>query len=257
MSSSSTITTRKTRATTVISNVTDGSPIFDDFHTNLRSPIEFINLYNQYFQSLTHRSTLINILSNILTLENVDKKILLFILDCFITNSENLSDIQFKQDLLPFIKQILITNDENNNDILLSTIRLLIVFVEYRPNILTLTLAEWLSCLLNFLVTHLSSTTYTTYADLIIDLLSKIVKQFTPLSKEIIDILGRSPSSVISTSFLNQLKLWIQNTDDIRLALFAIHLWQLLASLLSRLLLRGHTKGNEMLAVIEDGEFAY
>ncbi|CAF4421530.1 unnamed protein product, partial [Adineta steineri] len=87
---------------------------------------------------------------------------------------------------------------------------------------------------------------------LIIDLLAKIVKYFTPLPKEIVDVLGRSPSSVISTNFLTQLKSWVKHVDDTRLALFAIHLWEPLAALLSRLLTRGHTKGNEMLAVIQD-----
>jgi hypothetical protein len=92
------------------------------------------------------------------------------------------------------------------------------------------------------------------YSDLVIDLLSKIIKSFTPLSKEIVDILIRS-STITSTNYLNQLKSWIQNTDDIRLALFAIHIWESLAALLNRLLIRGHTKGNEILAVIEDGKF--
>jgi len=250
MSSSSTITTRKTRSTNPNFNSLDESNIFDDFHSNLHSSIEFINLYNQYDQSLTSPSTLINILCNILTIENVEKKILLFIFDCLITNYENLSDLQFKQNLLPFIKQILITNHDND-DLLLLIIRFLIILIEYRSNILNSTLAEWLSCLFNFLVRNLSSTTYLIYGDLIIDLLTKIIKQFTPLSKEIVDILIRS-SSIISNHFLNQLKSWIKNSDDIRLALFSIHLWQLLSSLLSRLLIRSHTKGNELLTVIED-----
>ncbi|CAF0869214.1 unnamed protein product [Adineta steineri] len=248
MSSSSTVITRKTRST----NIIDGSNILDDFHSNLHSSTQFINIYNQYFQSQINRSLLIHTLSNILILENLDKNISLFIIDCLITNSDNLSDIQFKQDILPFIKHIFINNHENNTEILLSTIRLLIVLVEYRSNILILTLAEWLSCLFNFLSLHFSSTTWCTlYSDLINDLLSKIIKQFTPLSKDIVDILVRS-SSIISTDFLNQLKLWNKNTDDTRLALFSINLWQSLAILLSRLIVRGHTKGNELLAVIED-----
>jgi hypothetical protein len=251
MSLSSTPTTRKTRSTHIVSNSIDESTILNDFHTNLHSPIQFINLYNQYFQSLTDRSILINILCNILPSENLDAKIRLFILDCLIANHEYLSDIQFKQDLLPFIKQILIKTEDDNNEILLSIIRFLINLVEYHSNILLLTLAEWLSCLFNFLVTHLSSTTYVIYGDLIIDLLSKIVKQFTPLSKEIVDILIRS-STIISTNFLNQLKFWIKDLDDIRLALFAIHVWESLAALLNRLLIRGHTKGNEILSVIDD-----
>jgi hypothetical protein len=244
MSSSSTIISRKTRSTNF--QLIDESTIFDEFYTNLHSSIEFIHLYNQYYQSETTRSTIIHILCQILSKENVEKKIRLFILDCLITNHQNLSEIQFKQDLLPFLKQILITNDDS----LLSTIRLLLTLVEYRSNILNSTLAEWLSCLLNFLVTNLSVITSIIYSDIIIDLLAKIVQQFTPLSKEIVDILGRS--SIISTNFLNQLKSWIKNPDDIRLALFSIHLWQSLAAFLSRLLIRGHTKGNEILAVIED-----
>ncbi|CAF3182933.1 unnamed protein product, partial [Rotaria sp. Silwood2] len=105
MSTSSTITTRKTRSTCVISNSMDISNIVDDFHGNLHSPIQFTHIYNQYYQSQTQRSTIINILCNILTTENVDRKIFLFILDCIITNYDYLSDIQFKQDVLPFIKQ--------------------------------------------------------------------------------------------------------------------------------------------------------
>ena len=253
MSSSSIAKTRKTRSTSASSNCMVESNILDDLNSNLHSPIQFINTYNQYFQSITHRSTLINNLCNLLTSENLDRKIVLFVLDCLIANVDSLTDLQFKQDLLPFIKQIFIANDENQ-EILLSTIRLVTTLVEHRSNILILTLAEWLSCLFNFLVTHLSSTTYVVYGDLMIDLFSKIIQQFTPLSKEIVDILSRS-STVISTDFLNLLKLWIQNIEDVRLALFAIHLWESLAALLCRILIRGHTKGNEMLAVIEDGKF--
>ena len=246
------ITTRKTRSTNLPPNSLDESILFEEFHRHLHSSIEFINLYQHYDQSLTDRSILIPILCQILPTENLEKQIHLFILDCLITNHENVSETQFKQDLLPFIKQIL-TNNTTTNDLLLPTLRLLLILVEHRSNILSSTIAEWLSCLLNFLVTNLSSTTYIIYGDLILDLLSKIVKQFSPLSKEIVDILGRSSSSsTISTNFLNQLKSWIKNTDDIRLALFSIQLWQSIAAIFSRLLIRGHSKGNEMLTVIED-----
>jgi hypothetical protein len=253
MSSSST-PTRKTRSTNVVPCPNAGSTIVEEFHANLHSPSQFIHIYNQYFPTITSRSTLIHALSSVLALENVDEKIRLFILDCFITLSNHLSDVQFKQDLLPFIKQTLAKTDPEETEIRLSILRLFIVLVEYRSNILTSTLAEWLSCLLNFVTTQLASTSCAIYGDLTIDLLSKIVKQFTPLSKEIVDILSRS-SSVISTDFLNQLKSCIKNPDDIRFASFAIHLWQSLASLLSRLLIRGHSKGNEMLTVMEEGQF--
>jgi hypothetical protein len=253
MSSLSTTGIRKTRSGSVNSTI-DGSNLLDDLRINLHSPTEFINLYNQCYQITTLRSSLFDSLCNILTnSNNVDRKILLFIFDCLIKNQDNLSDIQFKQDLLPFIKHILSTHDDNNNEILLSILRFFIVFIDSRSNLLTLTLTEWLSSILHFIVTHLSSTSYLIYGDLIIDLLSKIVKHFTPLPKEIVDILGRSPSSIISTNFLAQLKAWVKHIDDTKLALFAIHLWEPLAALLSRLLTRGHTKGNEMLAVIQDG----
>ncbi|UJR27488.1 hypothetical protein I4U23_008773 [Adineta vaga] len=251
-SSSITAATRKTRSTNFISNSIDETAIHDAFQAAaLHSSTEFIQIYNQYFQSLNYRSTLIHILLNILTLDNLDRKIQIFILDCLITHSDNLSDIQFKQEILPFIKEIFSKTDDDYTDVSLTILRLLIVLVEYRSNILILTLAEWLSCLLNFLVTHFSSTFVTIYGDLINDLFSKIIKQLTPLSKEIVDILGRSPS-IVSTDFLNQLRSCLKTTDDIRLALFVIHLWQSLAALLSRLLIRGHTKGNEILAVMED-----
>ncbi|CAF4336352.1 unnamed protein product, partial [Rotaria sp. Silwood2] len=234
----------------------DESTIFDDLRRNLQCPIQFINIYNQCYQITNLRSSLIEILCNILSNSiNVDTKILIFILDNFITNHSNLlielTDIQFKQDLLPFIKRILL-NTEDNNDILLLTLRFLIILIENYTNLLNLTLTEWLSSILHFIVTHISSSSYDIYGDLVIDLLTKIVKNFTPLPKEIVDVLGRSPSSIISTQFLTKLKSWVKHVDDTKLALFAIHLWEPLAALLSRLLTRGHTKGNEMLAVMQD-----
>ncbi|CAF3910036.1 unnamed protein product [Adineta steineri] len=251
---------RKTRSSSAVSTPSltnsNGSTILDDLHANIHSSNQFINIYNQCYQITTLRSSLINLLCNILTDSvNVDSKILLFILDSFIINHDNLlielTDIQFKQDLLPFIKHILSTYDDNN-ELLTSILRFLTVLIEYRSNLLTLTLTEWLSSILHFIVSRINSTSYLIYGDLVIDLLAKIVKYFTPLPKEIVDVLGRSPSSVISTNFLTQLKSWVKHVDDTRLALFAIHLWEPLAALLSRLLTRGHTKGNEMLAVIQD-----
>jgi hypothetical protein len=256
MSSSTTTTTtgtRKTRAASASSTI-EGSNLLDELRTNLHAPEEFINLYNQCYQITTLRPSLIDILCNILTDSiNVDSKILLFILESLRTNEEHLSDSQFKQDFLPFIKHTLSTNEDDNNDILLSIFQILIVFMEYRSNLLTLTLTEWLSSVLHFVVTRISASSYLIYGDLIIALLTKIVQYFTPLPKEIVDVLGRSPSSIISTNFLTQLKSWVKHVDDTKLALFAIHLWEPLAALLSRLLTRGHTKGNEMLAVIQDG----
>lgn len=253
MSSTSTgVGTRKTRSVSTTSP-NDGSNLLDDLRTNLHCSTEFINLYNQCYQITSLRTPLFDILCNILTNSNdVDLKILLFILDCLITNQENVSDTKFKQDLLPFIKQILSSND--NDELLLVILKFLIVFIESRSNLLTSTLTEWLSSILHFVVTRITSTSYLIYGDLIIDLLTKIVENFTPLPKEIVDILGRSPSSIISTNFLTQLKTWVKHIDDTKLALFAIHLWEPLAALLSRLLTRGHTKGNEMLAVIQDGK---
>ena len=254
MSSASTAGARKTRSSSAVSLTIDGSNILDDLRTNLHCSTQFINLYNQCYQNPTIHSSLIDILCNILSnsIDIVDSKIVLFILDCFQTNHIELTDLQFKQDILPFIKRRLSIN-EDNNEILLSILKFLITLIDQQSNLLTLTLTEWLSSILHFIVTHLNSSNYLIYGDLIIDLLTKIVKHFTPLPKEIVDVLGRSPSSVISSNFLTQLKLWIKHVDDTRLALFAIHLWEPLAALLSRLLTRGHTKGNEMLAVIQDG----
>ena len=192
--------------------------------------------------------TLCNILTNS---DNVDLKILFFIIDSLIINHDSLTDLQFKQDLLPFIKHTLSSHDDNN-ELLLTILRFLIVSIEHHSNLFTSILTEWLSSVLHFVVTRISTTSYSIYGDLVIDLLTKIVEHFTPLPKEIVDVLGRSPSSIISTNFLTQLKSWVKHVDDTKLALFAIHLWEPLAALLSRLLTRGHTKGNEMLAVIQD-----
>jgi hypothetical protein len=267
MSSLTVAAVRKTRSSSAASTPSltaaaiDGSNILGELHTNLHSPTQFINIYNQCYQLTSLRSSLIDILCNIFADSvNVDSKILIFILDDLITNHDSLliqlSDVQFKQDLLPFIKRILSTS-EDNDDILLSILRFLIILIEHRSSLISLTLTEWLSGILHFVVTRLSSSSYLIYGDLVIDLLSKIVKSFTPLPKEIVDVLGRSPSSIISTNFLTQLKTWVKHIDDTRLALFAIHLWEPLAALLSRLLTRGHTKGNEMLAVIQDGRFIF
>lgn len=244
--------TRKTRSTSTTSS-NDELNLLDNLRTNLHSSTDFINIYNQCYQITTQRSSLFELLSNILTdSDKIDKKILSFIFECFKTNEEYLTDIEFKQDLLPFIKQILLTADDNS-DLLLSIFQFLIVFIQSHTNLLLTILNEWLSSILHFIVTRLTSTTYMIYGDLIIELLTKIVQHFTPLPKEIVDVLGRSPSSIISTNFLTQLKTWVKSIDDTKLALFAIHLWEPLAALLSRLLTRGHTKGNEMLAVIQDG----
>ena len=245
-------TKRKTRATNFPSIVLDSTAIFDEFHRLLHSSSEFKNLYHHYDQSTTHhRSVLIANLCRLFTIENIDNDILLFLLDCLTINYENISELQFKQELFPFLKQVFI-NHGNNHVLVLASIRFLLTLVTHRSNILHSTLAEWLSCLLNFLVLNLSTTTYSIYGDLMLDLLEKTVEQFTSLSKEIVDILVRSSSSIISPNFLQQLKSWIKNPDDIRLALFSIRFWQYLAALLSRLLVRGHSKGNEFLAVMED-----
>ena len=253
---SSNPTARQTRSASATSTLTSNTDHESHLLDHLQSPMEFTQLFHQYVQSSTHRSSLIDDLCSIFSKsKNVDSKVLIFLLDCFISNEQNLcrdlSDLQFKQDLLPFIKRTLSTS-EDTEEILLATLRCLIALIECRADLLTLTVAEWLSSVLHFVVTRISSTSYLTYGDLIIDLLTKIVEHFTPLPKEIVDVLGRSPSSIISSQFLTQLKTWVKHLDDTRLALFAIHLWQPLAALLSRLLTRGYTKGNEMLAIIQD-----
>ena len=253
-------TTRKTRSTTVsvLPSPTDEPAQLDDLRKCLQSPIQFISLYNQCYPLSNHRSALIDTLCHILAdSTHVDAQILLFILDSLTSSAESLlsdlSDLQFKQDLLPFIKQSLATADDDANEIILSSLRFLTALIEHRSSLLTSTLAEWLSTILHFVVTRISTSSYEIYGDATIDLLRQVAKQFTPLPKEIVDVLGRSPSSIISTNFLSQLKDWVKHVEDARLALFAIHLWEPLAALLSRLLTRGHTKGNEMLAVMQDG----
>jgi hypothetical protein len=235
---------------------TRSSDLYEQLHIYIQSPTEFINHYHDLFDKIELRSSFIDCLCSILSTSNrMSTTILHFILENFIdTNKkivEEFSDVQFKQQLLPFIKQILLINHYTDDCIRL-VLRFLIVLVEYRSNLLLSTLNDWLAMILHFLVTRLSSTSYPIYGQLLIDLLDRIVQHFTPLPKEIVDILGRSPSSIISSTFLTQLKTWIKHVDNTHLALFTIDLWQPLAALLSRLLTRGHTKGNEMLAIIQD-----
>ena len=124
MSTLSTIETRKTRSTNTVSSpcsitsTIDETHFLDDLQANLHSSIQFINSYNKCYQIPTLRSSLIENLCRILANSvNVDLKILIFILDCFTTNPDGLlvelTDIQFKQDLLPFIKHVLLKNDED------------------------------------------------------------------------------------------------------------------------------------------------
>ncbi|CAM4828837.1 unnamed protein product [Rotaria magnacalcarata] len=263
MSTSSMIELRKTRSTTttatphLVNGITDESNILHGLRSNLHCSIEFINIYNQCYHLASLRSSLFEILCNILSNSvDVDAKILKHILESLLTNHDSLlvelTGLQFKQDILPFIKRILSATEEDDNDVLLLSLKFLIKLIDNYSTLLSSTLAEWLASILHFVVTRITSSSYVIFGDLIIDLLTKIVKNFTPLPKEIVDVLGRSPSSIISTQFLSELKSWVKHVDDIRLALFAIHLWEPLAALLSRLLTRGHTKGNEMLAVMQD-----
>ncbi|CAM4900250.1 unnamed protein product [Rotaria socialis] len=263
MSTSSMIELRQTRSTTttttppLVNEITDESNILHSLRSNLHCPVEFIHIYNQCYQITSFRSSLFEILCNILSNSvDVDAKILKHILESLLTNHDSLlvelTGLQFKQDILPFIKRTLSATEEDDNDVLLLSLKFLIKLIDNYSTLLSSTLAEWLASILHFVVTRITSSSYVIFGDLIIDLLTKIVKNFTPLPKEIVDVLGRSPSSIISTQFLSELKSWVKHVDDIRLALFAIHLWEPLAALLSRLLTRGHTKGNEMLAVMQD-----
>ena len=246
--SSSQSTQRKKRTTNHPSQTLDESTLINEFKSNLHSSNEFIQFYNQIFSTQTSsRSIIISSLCQILTIEHLNQQICFFILDCLLTNHEHINENQFKLYFLPFIKQTLV----DSNDFDVATIRVLRTLIQHRASILQSTLAEWLSCLFNFLVKTLSPSNYTIYNDLIIDLFEKFMANFVPLSKDIIDILSRS-SSITSSPFLQQLKVWIKNSDDIHLSLFAIHLWQSIASILNRLVIRGHSKGNEILAVIED-----
>ena len=256
MSSSTPRTTRQTRATTNNIHPNTEGTFFQDLQNNLQSSSQFIDLYNRYIQSNPSRSLLIthlcHLLSNSLQSENVDKKILVFILDCLTTHTEHITDILFKEDILPFCKYVFIHNEDH--DTLLSTLRCFSVLVQHRSAILLGTLAEWLSSIFHFLVTYLSASTYAIYDHLLNELLGQIVQQFSPLSKEIVDVLSRTSSTIISTNFLNQLKTWIDHPDDLRFALFALQLWQTLVKLFTRLIIRNHTKGIQLLCVLDDGK---
>ena len=229
------------------------STIRDEFQRNLQSFNDFEDVYRQYADDSSFRSILIEIFCQILlNSHEISTKIFELIFNYFDINQEYLTENEFKQFLIPSIKHILTTlNDQHEG--LIITLKFLCKLIEFKQlAFLSSTISEWLSIVLHFVVTRLTTISYPIYGDLVIDLLTKIVQHFTPLPKEIVDILGRSPSSIISTNFLSQLKTWVKHVDDTKLALFAIHLWQPLAALLSRLLTRGHTKGNEMLAVIQD-----
>lgn len=257
MSSSTPRTTRQTRATT--SNIHAGNEgnLLQDLLNNLHSSGQFIDLYNRSIQSHPSRSvvtthlcrTLVHCLQN----ENLDRKIPLFVLDC-LTNSysDQITDALFKEDLLPFFKHVF-THPDDDQATVLSTLRCLSVLVQHRSSILLGQLAEWLSSIFHFLVTSLSPSTYVIYDPPLNELLGEIVQQFSPLSKDIVDVLSRTSATIISSQFLNQLKTWIDHVDDLRFSLFALQLWQTLAKLFTRLIIRNHTKGTQLLTVLDDG----
>ena len=260
MSSSTPRKTRQTRATTTgVSIPVSEAVLLNDFQNHLHSSLQFIDLYNRYFQTSSSRpliiSSLCHLLATVYQADEFDRKILLFILDCLHNNVERLTENQFKEQYLPFFKQVLTRYDDH--DIFLSTIRCFLALLKTRSTILSATQAEWLSSIFQFLVTHLSPTNYLNYDELFNELFATIVKQFSPLSKDLVDVLARPSSPILSTMFLNQLKLWIHHLDDLRFALFTLQLWQSLAKLLCRLVIRGHPKGNSLLAVLEDGLFTF
>lgn len=256
MSSSTPRKTRQTRATTAsISNTVNETTVFNDFQTNLQSLTQFIDLYNRYYQTNSLRPVIVNSLCQLLGLasqsESFDEKTLLFILDCLVANVEHLNENQIKEYFLPFFKNILTAYD--NNETFLSTVRLILAIIKTRSNLLTATLAEWLTSIFQFLVLHLSSSTYLNFDELFNDLFANIIKFYSPLSKDLVDVMTRSSLPILSTMFLNQIKIWIHHTEDLRFALFALQIWQSLAKLFSRLVIRGHAKGNHLLTILEDG----
>ena len=101
---------RKTRSTTVVATpsqtIADAaeSPALDDLRTNLRSPTEFVNIYNQYYEDVTLRSSFVNNLCHILADSTyVHLDILQHILDSFRTNHDTLlveiTETHLKQDI--------------------------------------------------------------------------------------------------------------------------------------------------------------
>ena len=259
MSSSTPRSARQTRATATISHPSNESAIVNDLQAHLHASSQFIDLYNRYFQSVASRPLLLNSLCQILPVclqtKDIDRKSLVFIVDCLTSSVEHLTEMQFREDLLPLMKHVFAQDDDH--DVLLSSIRCLLALIKQRSSILNGTLAEWLSAIFQYFATHLSPSTYLIYDDLLNDLLVHIVKHFSPLSKDIVDVLARPSSTILSTNFLNHLKAWINNADDLRFALFALQLWQSLAKLLSRLVIRGHAKGNNLLAVLEEGTLPF
>jgi hypothetical protein len=260
MSSVTGRTTRQTRATaTIISNASNESTMFNDFHVHLQSSGQFIELYNRSIQTISLRPVLINslcqILSVILQSNEFDRKILIFILDCLRKHIEHVTDAQFKEHILPFIKHVF--TDKYDDDTLLAMIQCFTHFVRHRSQILACTLAEWLSSIFHFLATHLSLSTYSIYADVLNELLDRVIDKFSPLSKDIVDVLARPSATILSTNFLQQFKHWIDQHDDLQFALFALRLWQSLMKLLGRWIIRGHSRGNQLLTIVEDGKLSF
>jgi hypothetical protein len=224
MSSSTPRSVRQTRATATVSNPTNEPAILNDLQAQLHSSSQFIDLYNRYFQSVASRPLLLNSLCQILPVclqtKDLDRKSLVFIMDCLTSSVDHLTEIQFREDLLPLLKHVFVQDE--NHDVLLSSIRCLLALIKQRASILNGTLAEWLSAIFQLFVTHLSPSTYLIYDDLLNDLLVHIVKHFSPLSKDIVDVLARPSSTILSTNFLNHLKAWINNADDLRSSIVAI-----------------------------------
>lgn len=122
-------TARQTRSANNTSN------LLDDLSKYLQSSSEFISLYNQCYEICTlHSSLIVHVCSIFSQSEHVDPKIVAFLLDDLTKNGEyffhELSDLQFKQDVLPFIKQIL-SASKDIDPMLISIFRFLMVLIEH------------------------------------------------------------------------------------------------------------------------------
>ena len=254
-SSSLSVAARITRATNVIPNSGSESHILQDLRAHRRSPSSFIDVHNRYSQSTPCRTSLVSSLCQLLSeSDEIHENIIAFILDCLVTHAETLSDLQVKQDFLPFLKHTFLTHEDDSHARVLSTLQILIRLVSNRPALLSSTLTDWLPSIVQFSIRHLSPATYLHYGDVFSDLLSSIVRHIPSLSKEAVDALARS-SSIVSSDVLNHITRWIRETDDQRLALFAVHLWECLSLLLSRSFLRARSKTSELFTAIDPGTY--
>ncbi|CAF0924259.1 unnamed protein product, partial [Didymodactylos carnosus] len=162
-----------------------------------------------------------------------------------------ISDIQFKQDLLPFIKHTL--DKRTQPQLVLCILNFIISLIKHRSSLIILTFCDWFESLLTFLTVITIEELEHHYLNVTSDLCQAIISKLNELKE--VDLFVRTHlQSIINTLFLSKLRTLMQhqNVSNIKINMFAIKLWTTLVILMGKQMLRGTPKANEILGLLQE-----